>query len=173
METFRKGDPVIYGTNGVCLIADVSMHAPTPGEEARRYYILSQNSGCGMTIAVPADNPALVSRMRRVLTKDEIDALLAEAKGRDYPWNPDRRGRADEFSAILAAGMHRDLLLMIRCIYLQKQALLRANKRLNVADEATLKAAERLVTEEFAFALGIEHAAVGGYIRAAMDIEPE
>ena len=165
MEAFRKGDPVIYGTNGVCMVADVTTQASTPDAEARTYYILSQTAQRGMTIAVPTDNQTLVSRMRRLMSREEIDALLADAKGRQYPWIADRRARADAFHGILTAGKHRDLLLMIRCIYLQKETLQQNGKRLNVSDEATLKAAEKLVTEEFSYTLGIEPAAVGEYIR--------
>ncbi len=170
METFRKGDPVIYGSNGICMVADVTTQASAPGAEARTYYILSQENNRCLTIAVPTDNLALVSRMRRILTREEIDALLAEAKGQTLPWIPDRRVRADTFHAILTAGMHRDLLLMIRCLYLQRQTLLQSGKRLNVADESTLKAAEKLVTEEFSYALEIEPHAVGDYIRQALEI---
>lgn len=169
LEAFTKGDPVIYGTNGVCTVADIRMQSPAPEQEARMYYILSQTAARGMTIAVPADNPALVARMRRPLTKEQIDTLLTEARGQAYPWIADRRARADAFHGTLANGMHRDLLLMLRCIYLQGQALQAAGKRLNVADEATFKAAEKLVTEEFSCSLGIEPAAVGAYIRDALE----
>lgn len=171
MKPYKKGDHVIYGGNGICLIKDIAMQSPAPGVPERLYYILSPAETGGLTISVPADNEALLNKMRYVFTREQIDALLSGAKGHELHWVEDKRARAELFREIMYAGVQEELILMIRCIYLHREQLAEHGKKLNVSDEATLKAAEKLVRDEFAYALGIQPDAVGRYIRKALSIQ--
>lgn len=168
MKQFAVGEHVIYGANGICTVEDIVLQSPVAGAPACRYYILRQMENKGLTISVPTQSETLLKRMRRVFTKTEIDALLSGAYGREQTWIDDKRERADAFRLILSGGITEELILMIRCIYLRRQMLAKHSKKLNVSDENTLKSAEKLVREEFAYALGIEPDAVGRYIRNAL-----
>ena len=66
--------------------------------------------------------------------------------------------------------MTQKLLLMIRCIYMKKRELLPLGKKLPTTDENTLKAAEKLVEEEFAYSLELPRTDVGKYIRRLLDV---
>lgn len=169
-KRFAVGEKVVYGTNGICTIEDIIRQSPIPGEDERTYYILRQKENNGLVISVPAESEALLSRMRRVFSKQEIDSLLLGTCGREQEWIEDKRARADAFRIMLTGGITEDLILMIRAIYLHRQALAKNAKKLNVADETTLKSAEKLVREEFAYALQIAPDAVGRYIRQALKI---
>ncbi|MDD3919834.1 MAG: CarD family transcriptional regulator [Eubacteriales bacterium] len=168
---YEKGEHVIYGSNGICFIEDIVLQQPAPGVKERLYYILRPEDSHSLTISVPAESEALVQKMRPVLSKAEIDALLSGAKGRELDWVEDKRARADYFRKILAEGVQEDLILMIRCIYLRREALKEHGKKLNVADDTTLKTAEKLVRDEFAYALSVPPDAVGRYIRKALAIK--
>ena len=72
-----------------------------------------------------------------------------------------RRVRSERFHEILSQGVTQDMLLMIRCIYLKKRELAGTGKNLPTTDGNTLKTAERLVEEEFAYTLGIKTSEVG------------
>ncbi len=170
---FCKGHDVIYGTYGICHIEDVCLMSTPPDGAERMHYILSQHNRSGLTINVPADNEALVSRMRNVFSKEKIDELLSHVKNKEILWIDDKRARAARYHDILTKGVEEELMLMIRSIYLRGQQLKQNGKRLNVSDETTLKAAQKLVTEEFAYALCIEPDDVGAYIRRALDIEDD
>lgn len=165
INTLKKGDSVVYGTNGICTIEEISEMSFIAGASKSIYYTLNPVNNNGSAIYVPADNEKLMSKMRKLMTKDDIDELLTGMRDKELAWESDRRFRTENFHEILVQGVTEDLLLMIRCIYLKKHELLADGKKLNVTDNNTLKAAEKLVQEEFACVLGINHDEVGDYIR--------
>lgn len=167
---YKAGDTVIYGVNGVCAVDELRHEAPMEGAEARLYYILRPLEGRGMTISVPADCDRLTAKLRPVLSRAEIDGLLASVREEAMDWIDDRHERADRLRVILSGGVHKELLMLIRCIYERRIQLAACGKKLNSSDEDTLKNAERLVREEFAYSLAIDPSDVGGYIRSALGI---
>ena len=165
-----KGNYVAYGTNGICEIEDVKPLSFTSGAEKSLYYILRPANSQGSTIFVPAGNETLTSRIRSLMTKDEIDALLTGMRDKELAWEQDRRFRTENFHEILMKGVQQELLLMIRCIYLKKQELEASGKKLPATDGNTLKAAEKLVEEEFSHVLHIAPGEVGEYIRSLLQV---
>lgn len=167
---FAKGEYVVYGTNGICLIEDIRLMRFALDTKKSDYYILRPVGNDTSTIYVPMNNEKLVGRMRPIMTKDEIDSLLLGMRDKEIEWESDRRARGELFHEILIKGVTQKLLLMIRCIYMKKRALIPLGKRLPTTDENILKSAEKLVEEEFAYALGISAADVGKYIRKLLEV---
>lgn len=167
---FAKGENVVYGTNGICLVEDVKLMSFTSDAEKDTYYILKPAGSDASTIYVPSGNEKLMGKLRPIMTKDEINSLLLGMKNKEIEWDTDRRTRAETFHEILVNGVTEELLLMIRCIYMKKRALLGIGKKLSTTDENTLKSAENLVKEEFAFSLGITEKDVTKYIRNLLSV---
>ena len=167
---FGKGDCIVYGTNGICTIEDVRPMSFERKKGGDLYYILKPISSESSTIFVPLKNESLVSKMRELMDKEEIDSLLTGMRGKELQWEKDRRLRSEIFHEILVRGVHQELLLMIRCIYMRKRELMAEGKKLPSTDSNTLKAAEKLVEEEFAYVLDIEKENIGKYIRSILDI---
>jgi len=162
---FEKGQFVVYGTNGICMIEDMTEMSFVTGEPKAPYYMLKPETANASTVFVPVNNEILVSKMRPLMTKEEIDSLLLGMKDKELAWENDRRVRNDSFHDILVKGVTQELLLMIRCIYVKKNELEENNKKLSSADMNALKSAEKLVEEEFAHVLQIKRNEVGKYIR--------
>lgn len=169
-ERFDKGEYVVYGTNGICLVEDIRLMRFASYTEKSYYYVLRPVNNDTSVIYVPMNNEKLMDRLRSVMTKEDIDSLLAAIKGKEIEWENNRRFRTEHFHEILVNGVNQKLLLMIRCIYMRKRELTDQGKKLPTTDENTLKAAERLVNEEFAHALCISKTDVGEYIRGRLDI---
>ena len=157
-----KNEFVHYGAYGVCQVEDLRPMRFGPGEPLRDYYVLRSVDQNGADIYVPADNPKLMSRMRPVLSKDEIDRLLAGVREDRLPWIEDRRQRLDAFRAILCRSDERELLLLARCLY---EKSLETARGLSSTDAQILKMAEAVIFQTFAFSLRIDKQQVGGYIR--------
>lgn len=169
-KQFEKGQFVVYGTNGICTIEDITEMSFAKGMAKAPYYILKPAGADSSTIFVPVKNEKLVSKMRALMTKEEIDSLLLGMADKELEWEDDRRYRAENFHDILTKGVTEDLLLMISCIYVRKRQLIAQNKKLPTTDGNTLKAAEKLVEEEFSHVLGIRPDEVGKYIRKLLDV---
>lgn len=166
---FDIGEYVSYGINGMCNIEDIRPMQLSQSVEKMMYYILRPESNPKSTIFVPVNNQKLVSKMRELMTKDEINAMLVRMKDRTLEWEKDVRFRTESFHEILSNGVNQDLILMIRCLYRKRQELVQLGKKLPARDSNTLKTAERLVEEEFAHVLHIKCEEVSDYIRDVLD----
>lgn len=169
-SVFEKGQYVIYGTNGLCVVEDIKNMSFIKGEEKKLYYILAPVKAKSSTIFVPLNNEKLVLKMRDTMTKEEIDSLLMGMSDKEFEWENDRRARADMFHDIIAKGVTEELLLMIRCIYMKKNELMAKKKFLPTTDSKTLEFAEKMVEEEFAYVLEIQPGEVGDYIRKVLAV---
>ena len=168
-----KGEYVVYGTNGICLVEDIKMMRFALDAEKDPYCILKPASNGSSTIYVPLNNEKLMGKLRPIMTKEEIDSLLLGMRDKEISWDSDRRNRTERFHDILINGVTQKLLLMIRCIYMKKRELITAGKNLSATDENTLKSAEKLVEEEFSYALGISADDVTAYIRKLLEVNEE
>ena len=69
---FDVNDYVIYGKSGLCFVKEIKKMRMANGPLSD-YYILNSATGNAVTIYVPCDKENLVAKMRRPMTKEEID----------------------------------------------------------------------------------------------------
>lgn len=168
MENIRytKGELVVYGTNGICIVDDIQKMAFPMETEEHTYYVLRPVGNKNSTLFVPADREELVSKMRALLTREEIDGVLSETGNAVMEWIENKNERANAFRSIMNDGKTEELLRLLRCIHMRKMALAELGKRLASSDENVLLSAEKLVREEFAFVLRISEGELGEYIQS-------
>ena len=68
------GDMVVYGIHGVCRISDIESRKVDRKEV--EYYVLIPKDQPDAKFYVPMHNPLAVAKMRKVLTREELVALL-------------------------------------------------------------------------------------------------
>ena len=71
---FSKNDMVVYGNNGICTVEDIRIMKF--GKDEAVYYVLKPKASSAATLYVPQDKESLVSKMRKLLTREEIDNIL-------------------------------------------------------------------------------------------------
>ncbi|MBQ3953940.1 MAG: CarD family transcriptional regulator [Ruminococcus sp.] len=149
---FCVGQTVLYGSNGVCMVDDVT--EKRIGKTKMQYYVLKPLCNNTSTLFVPTANQQLVSKMRRILTEDEAEAIL-----RNLPpcgdWNDNKQERSEQFRAIITEGSCVELIRLIRLVRTHEQEQLAGGKRLHITDERFLKEAEKMICEEFSLVLHI------------------
>ncbi len=155
---YGKGDYISYGGHGVCQIADVRGMDFGSGEQ--EYLVIEPIASGSATIYLPSGNPNVQTRMRPVLTREEIDAIISSVKNDQMPWTADRKQRMNQFQQILSRRDTRELLLLASCLHKRK-----AEKGLPASEIEILHKVEGLVEQEFSFALQISRAEIGPYIR--------
>ncbi len=166
---FQVGEVVSYGTTGVCTITDIRMESLSrSGTRKQEYYILQPLAAPTCMTYVPTGNEALVAKLRLVMTAAEIDSLIDSVKGQSLDWVEDTRQRAEQYQKILSGGISGQLLLLISRLYQEKKA---RGRKLCVTDEKIFASAERIVSEEFAYALQIPGKEVSSYIANRMNME--
>jgi len=165
---FSIGQYVVYGIHGICLIEDIRDLSLSPMLPSQTYYVLKEISK-GAVIYVPCVSNPEVSLLRELYTSDDLNAMLDAIRGKCMEWNVNRKERTARFRAILSGGLSSEMILMIRCIRLQKDEYSDTKKKLSGSDSDILHSAENMVNQEFGFVLGISEDKIAEYISGALD----
>ena len=153
---------VIYGDNGVCLVAD--KRKEKFAGVIREYYILKPQNNEGATLFVPTDNEELLSQMRSILSKEEVLDIIHSLPGDEIPWEENNKVRGELYADLFSRGDRRELLLLIKSLYDHKRERQAEGKKLWTIDEHAMKHAQSLVYEEFGTVLGIPQEEVVDFI---------
>ena len=156
-------DRVHYGSSGVCEIQEIT--TMRFGRKRERYYVLKPVYQKTSLIYVPLENEELVSRMRPVLSREEVDALIRSMPTVETAWQEDPQVRKASFDELMKRHSCADLIVIIKTISAHKEVRQARGKSLHVSDETYLREARRLLFDEFAGALGILPSQVDEYIQ--------
>lgn len=171
MTNFEKSDYIVYDNAGVCLIEDITAKKFDYWNSERLCYVLRPIGNPGAFVYVPVDNEKLTGKMRRIMSKEEIDALLDNVRTQYIIWPDDRRIRMERFKEILSAKNQQDMLMLATCIYAKKKELAACGRKLSSSDEMILKETERFVNEEFSFSLNLSKGQVMAYIQERLSLK--
>lgn len=164
---FKIKDIVVYGPQGVCEIAGIEKKK-IDGEN-RSYFVLKPMADKGAICYVPTWNEKALAKMRSVMTKPEVDALIDSMPDQKPTWIPNEAARRETYKSILASGDHAAILSMIQAIYLHRKERESAGKRLYTSDERFMKDAEQLLYNEWQYILNVDKAGLTDYIFRRME----
>ena len=158
------GDVIIYGSHGICEVT--GLQDMCMDEKIRPYFILKPVYHSTSTVYIPAISSKRKTKVRRLLSADEIFSLVRKMSGNDFVWIKDNRERKELYSKILADGNHSELVKMIKTLRWHRQELKNTSKdkKLQISDEDFLKDAEKTLCEEFAYVLNIKREEVIPFI---------
>ena len=161
--TYRENDTILYSTQGVCKITEISEQ--NLGGSRQEYYVLKPVYSQNSTIFVPVGSEKLTAKMRRVLSVDEIHTLIQAMPQQDTIWEEDESARRERYRAILLKGDRLELVRLIKTLQQRQESKKAAGKKLHSADEQTLKDAEKMLHEEFAHVLNLSREQVPPFIQ--------
>lgn len=150
---FQINDVIVYGAQGVCRIAGTEEKIISGKKKV--YYVLHSVQDDSSVTYVPTDNPLVLQKMRKLLTREEIHSLIDSMSQQAPIWVESELQRKELFKAILVKGDHRELIGMLQSIYAHKQQREAHGKRLHMSDERFFKDAEQLLFHEFQYVLGL------------------
>lgn len=163
-ETMLKiGEKVLYGAAGACTVTEICTRKFGEAGE-REYYVLMPVHDARTTLYVPVDSEALRAKMKRLLSVEEIEKLIASMPQEEALWIADEKARQETYKGMLRRGDRRELIGMAKALYSHRQKLTAAGRRLHVADERLFKEAEKLLCDEFAVVLNLKPSEVMGFI---------
>ena len=160
---YSVNEKIHYGGSGVCVIQEIA--SMRFGRTRERYYVLKPVYQNASVIYVPVENPQLVAKMRPVLSREEVDALIDRMPEIPTAWEEDPQARKASFDALLRSNECRSLIVIIKTLNAHKERRQADGKNLHVSDDAFLREAQRLLYDEFAGALELQPAEVRAYIQ--------
>lgn len=158
----NTGETVVYRKQGVYVITDIKEQ--DIGNVQKDYYVLSSVYDKNSTVYVPVDSEALTAQIERVLSRDEINAIIDESTGYDVVWIENNAERALRFDEIVKSCDLAGILSVLKMYILQKENSDKKTYRTFARDERIFSAAMKAVTEAFAYPLGLEKTEVISYI---------
>jgi len=153
MRRYTVGDMVLYSVHGICRIEDKTQR--DFGGQKQEYYMLKPVYTPDSTFFVPVNNENLVSKMRQILSGEEIKKLIREMPGENFSWIEEEAARKERYQQILSDGDRTELVRMIKALYFHQQEQQKNGRRLHITDERFMKEAEKMLYEEFAYVLNI------------------
>ena len=162
---YAIGDKILYGTLGVMEIVDIS-EQPV-GDVTKQYYVLKEYASPSSSLTyVPTDNELLLGNIKPLLTKEEIVQVIKEAKESPLlEWIEDNRARAEFYKKVLATLDRAKMLVMIDTVIDTGKRREKEGKKNYIADENSMRKAEKMISTEFALVLGIPESEVPAFIK--------
>lgn len=161
---FQNGEMVVYGIHGVCRILGTEKR--TVDRKIVEYYVLSPIHQEDARFYVPMHNPAAVSKMRKVLTREELIDLLQSEQIKEDGWIPNENLRKDKYRSLITHADCAELIRMIRALHFHQQEQVALGKKLHICDENFMKDAERVIRSEVSAVMDIPPEKVGEFIRS-------
>ena len=159
---YQVNDSVVYGTHGVCEVVAVGRLSMSVADRKLKYYTLRPVYQKDSMIYVPVDHVKLP--MRLVLNKEEAKKLVEEIPSLETIWITNEKEREDQYKEAVRSGDCRELVRIIKTIYLHKKERIESGKKVAAVDERYFYQAEELLYEELAYALEMDVSQVGDYI---------
>lgn len=146
---FEVGSYVIYRSEGVCVISDIRSESFGMIGKEEQYYILTPVNDGKSTVFVPLANEKLVGFMRRLMSAEEINAMLGELRDERMEWITDSRARNNAFKEILLRGDRRELIVLVNTVSEKLDQIADSGRKAGSTDLNALHKAERMLYEEF------------------------
>lgn len=163
---YETNDIVLYGADGICCITEITERKI--GTQTHRYYILKPVCDQKSTIMVPIANTALVDKMKRVPSEDELRLALNTAAEADTSCLTDGGSCREKFNTAAYDGNVAGLLCIMKYLVCHRQHRSETGKKLHAADERVLKDTERILFDEFSYILGIDRDNAEAVVRQAI-----
>ena len=159
---FKVNDVVVYGSQGVC--ENIGIDERKIDGVSRTYFVLKPNDDKGATCYVPTWNEKALAKMRRVMTKQEVDALIDAMPNKSPTWIANEKDRKEAYKNILASRDQAAIISMVQALFYHKKEREAEGKRVHMSDEHFLKDAEQLLYSEWQYVLNVDKAGLMSYI---------
>lgn len=154
---YKVGTYVSYRSEGVCVISEIRSQKFGMLNEHKDFYILSPLRDASSTLFVPADNEALLAKMRPLCSASEINAIASKLVDKRLEWDAQPRRRSNYFKDILSDGNRELLISLIHTVNDKENELSKQGKHVTQGDMTALERAKRMLVSEFLFTTDISN----------------
>jgi CarD family transcriptional regulator len=159
---YQVSQLVVYGVHGVCRITH--MEERRVDRQMVNYFVLEPLSQPGSQYLIPCGNPAALAKMRPLLEKQQLLALL-RGDLNEEPWIPNENLRKQYYRQILNSGDVAALIGMLHCLETYRKTQLEAGRRLHICDENFLRDVKKVLSGEISMVLDIPESEIPDYIQ--------
>ena len=160
---YQIGDQVVYGVHGVCRV--VEQEERVVDRKRVTYLALEPVGQDGSRYLVPTHNAAAMSKVRAMLSKEALSALMDSDEVRNDGWIRDENQRKQTYRELISSGDRVKLMQMVRTLYRHKAAQSAAGRKVHLCDDNFLRDAEKLISGEVAVVMGLDPEQAKQFVR--------
>lgn len=152
---YSIGELVQYGNSGICKIEEI-LHGMPGLSNTADYYLMVPVHGKDGKIYAPVENENI--KMRKILSKDEIHAIMDDAPNVTSVVISNEKQCESVYKEALYSTDCSKWLGLLKTLYSRKDLRLRQGKKVTATDERYLKNAEERLYDELSVIDGAEEA---------------
>jgi len=160
---YQVGEWVIYGIHGVCRVAGVEKQLVN--RKRTQYLVLEPLTQSESRFYLPTENPVAMSKLKAVLTKNEMEELFASDVVHQDAWIQEENLRKQHYREVIGGGDRILLMRMVGTLYRYKEAQAAAGRKFHQSDENFLRDAEKLLSSEVALVMELSPEEARNYLR--------
>ena len=151
---FEIGQIVVTKNSGVCQI--ISEEEINFGVGSKKYLILKPffvNDDKATKIFIPYEN--IESNLRNLISKEEVYTLIDSISKMEKNWITDPKLRRTKFEEVHKNGNLKDIIQIIKSLYIQNEELKENKKTLSMLDREIFVKLQKDIYQEFAIVLNV------------------
>lgn len=160
---YQAGDWVVYGVHGVCRV--IGTEKQLVNRKRTLYLVLEPMSQAESRFYLPADNPTAMAKLKAVLSRDELTALIDSEDVRKDAWIQEENRRKQYYRELISSGDRIALMQMITTLYRYKADQQAAGRKFHQSDDNFLRDAERLLASEISLVMELSPEDARSYLR--------
>lgn len=165
-SVFKKGEYVVCGSKGVCLVEDITTLEIPGVDKEREYYILKPVYVAGSTVYLPVDTTK--ESIRRILSREEANELIQVIPEIPLITITNDKMLEQEYRIGILSNNCKEWIKIIKTIYLRKQKRMEAGRKVTAVDTKYFRLAEDNLYGELSVSLGMSREDVESYIMGEM-----
>lgn len=163
---YEIGEKVVYGVHGVCCVTDIEKRL-ADGKHLT-YLVLEPVETDGSKYMLPTHNASAMGKLRNLLAREELEAILESEEVRADCWIQNENHRKQSYRELLGGGDCARLMRMVHSVYKHRLSQAAAGRKCHLCDENFLRDAERLLAGEIAVVMEMEPRQAIQYVREGL-----
>lgn len=164
---FKVGDYVIYKTEGVCRVDQITtMDSNSKEKQKKLYYVMVPIKDSGLKIYSAVDNTAIPRRP--IMTEQEARTMVESMADLPVLEIENEKYREESYKKALKSCDCQEWVRVAKTIYLRRKGRLSEGKKSTAIDDHYQKAAEELLLSELFVAMNMSEEEVDKYIKMHM-----
>lgn len=160
---YQSGEFVVYGIHGVCRV--LGKEKQLVNRKRTEYLVLEPMAQNESKFYLPTQNPTAMGKLKAVLSRDEMDVLMASEEIRQDCWIQEENLRKQHYRDLIGSGDRVALLRMVSSLYRYKDEQAAAGRKFHQCDDNFLRDAEKLLCSEISLVMELEPEKAREYLR--------
>lgn len=163
---YQSGEWVVYGIHGVCRV--VGTEKQLVNRKRTEYLVLEPASSGESRFYLPTGNPTAMAKLKPVLPKEEMAALLASDEIRQDCWIKEENLRKQHYRDLISTGDRVSVMQMVTSLYRYRAEQQAAGRKFHQCDDNFLRDAEKLLASEIALVMDMTPEQARDHLRAEL-----